>query len=95
MMTPARAVHTAEGHSIGRRIGPGAAAAAIYACLVLIMWGAYNPHSGMSYETMFPYMSETGSAWKGFFYMDPLRIHTSTFYHLSYLIGEVLRVRGS
>jgi hypothetical protein len=75
--------------------GPGAAAAAIYACLVLIMWGAYNPHSGMSYETGFSYMSETGSALGGFFYVDSIRVHTNTFYHLSYLIAEAVGIRGS
>jgi hypothetical protein len=86
---------TTEHPSAGVRFAPAARAAAVYACLVLIMWGAYNPHSGMSYETGFSYTSETGSAWSGFFYSDPVRIHTNTFYHLSYLIGEALGIRGS
>lgn len=68
----------------------------VYAFLVLIMWGAYNPHSGMPYETVFPYMSETESAWRGFSYLaDPLRIYTNTFYHLSYLLSEAFAIPGS
>ncbi len=60
------------------------------------MWGAFNPHSGMPYETGFPYNSETGSVLGGFIYGgDLLRINTSTFYHLSYLIGEALGIGGS
>src|SRR6476646_10120175 len=67
-----------------------------YALLVLIMWGAFNPHSGLPYETGFPYASETTSRLDGFLYRaDPLRIHASTFYHLSYLLGEALGIGGS
>jgi hypothetical protein len=67
-----------------------------YAVLILIMWGAFNPHSGLPYETAFPYTSETSSAWRGFFYYaDSSRIHTSTFYHLSYLLSEALGIKGS
>lgn len=67
-----------------------------YAALVLLMWGAFNVHGGLPYETSFPYMSETRSLLAGFLYpADPLRIHTNTFYHVSYLIGEAFRVGGS
>jgi hypothetical protein len=67
-----------------------------YAVLVLIMWGPFNLYSGFPYETSFPYMSETSSILRGFLYTaDPLRIHTNTFYHLSYLISIVLGVQGS
>ena len=67
-----------------------------YAVLILIMWGAFNLYSGFPYETSFAYTSETTSALHGFLYVaDPLRIHTSTFYHLSYLISEALGVQGS
>src|ERR1035437_1460235 len=46
-----------------------------YAVLVLIMWGAFNPHGGFPYENSFPYMSETRSALKGFLFPgDALRI---------------------
>jgi len=41
-------------------------------------------------------LSETGSRLGGFLYtFDPLRIHTSTFYHLSYLLAEGFGVGGS
>jgi hypothetical protein len=73
-----------------------ALAGSAYAVLVLIMWGAFNPHSGFPYETGFPWMSDTGSLLGGFLYRaDPLRIHTNTFYHLSYVIGEALGIGGS
>jgi len=71
-------------------------AALAYLALVLVMWGPFGPSSGMPYETSFPYHSEVSSAWDGFLYRaDPLRIHTNTFYHLSYLIGEALGIGGS
>jgi len=76
---------------------PLALAGSAYTALVLIMWGAFNPASGLGYETAFPYMSESGPFWwSGFLYTaDPLRIHTNTFYHLSYLFSVVLGIRGS
>jgi hypothetical protein len=76
--------------------GVTAVAAITFACLVGIMWGAYNPHCGMPQETGFPYFSETTPALRGFLYAaDPMRIHTNTFYHLSYLLGEAFGIRGS
>lgn len=67
-----------------------------YAVLIFIMWGAFNLPSGMPYETGFPYTSETGPILDGFLYRaDPLRIHTNTFYHLSYLLGEIFGIGGS
>ena len=67
-----------------------------YAAMILIMWGAFNPYSGLPYETGFPYGSENTTWQEGFLYRpDPLRIHTNTFYQLSYLIGEALGVGGS
>jgi len=74
-----------------------ALAGGAYAALVLLMWGVFNAASGLGYETAFPYMSESGpSWWSGFLYTaDPLRIHTNTFYHLSYLFSVVLGIRGS
>jgi len=70
--------------------------ATIFAALVLLMWAPYTALSGMPSETAFPYMSETSSALAGFLYRaDPLRIHTNTFYHLSYLLAEALGIGGS
>jgi hypothetical protein len=71
-------------------------AALVFAGLVGIMWGAFNPRCGMPQETGFPYFSETSSAIRGFLYSDdPMRIHTNTFYQLSYLLGEAFGIRGS
>src|SRR4051794_11621978 len=70
--------------------------AAVYAVLVLVMWAPYTLFSGLPYETFFPLMSETNNWWRGFLYScDPLRIHTNTFYHASYLLARVLGMQGS
>ena len=71
-------------------------AAAVYAALIGIIWGTYGLYSGMGYETAFPYQSSTSTWWRGFLYVsDLLRIFTSVFYHLAYLIGRVLGIDGS
>ena len=68
----------------------------VYGIIVAIMWARSGFHSGMGYETGFPYSSMTNTWWDGFgFPSDPLRSHTSTFYHLSYLIAKLLRIDGS
>src|SRR5262249_19079228 len=64
--------------------------------LVLLMWLPYTMRSGFNSETAFPYMSETSSFWGGFLYrVDPLRIFTNFFYHIAYILSEVMGVRGS
>ena len=70
-------------------------AAGVIAILVVCMWAPYTLLSGMPYETTFPLTSETSSTWDGFFYADPLRRHTNTFYHLAYLIGRLCGIEGS
>jgi len=70
-------------------------AAVAYALLVLAMWGTFSFSSGMPGETGFAFQSQTQSVWQGFWYVDPLRPHTNTFYHVSYLLGEILGVTGS
>jgi hypothetical protein len=45
-------------------------------------------------ETVFPVLSETGSRLGVSHMFDPLRIHTSIFYHL-YLLAEAFGVGGS
>src|SRR5262249_55906151 len=70
-------------------------AAAVYGLLVVIMWGAFNVHSGLPYETTFVHASETRSPLKAFLYDDPLRLHSRTFYQLAYLLGEALGIGGS
>ena len=68
----------------------------VYGALVLVMWTPFSLYSGLTFETAFPLMSETSSVLGGFLYVgDPLRLHTNTFYHLSYLLSEALGVRGS
>ena len=71
------------------------AAAFTYAALVLVMWLPFNPCGGMPYESHFLFNSEV-SPIKGFLFpSDPMRPHTSTFYHISFLLGEALRIGGS
>jgi hypothetical protein len=63
--------------------------AGVYGLVVLAMWGPFALHSGMSYETGWVVTSET-SPWAGFFFFgDATRPHLLTFFHISYLIGEV------
>jgi hypothetical protein len=69
--------------------------AGLFAVLVLLLWAPFGPRNGMPYETSFAFMSQTSSAWDGFFYSDPLRVYTSVFYHLSYLLSKVLGIKGS
>lgn len=70
--------------------------ATIYTIVILALWASYNIGSGLPYETTFPYYSENTSWWKGFIFpSDPLRPNTSTFYHLSFLLGELTGVPGS
>jgi hypothetical protein len=71
--------------------------ASSYGLLVLMMWAPHTMFAGFPYETAFPYMSESGpSLLSGFLYSaDPLRIHTNTFYHLGYLLGEAVGAGGS
>ena len=74
----------------------GIATAVTFACMVGIMWGAYGPRTGLPFETAFPYTSETTTALQGFLYKsDPMRLHTSTFYHTAYLLSEAIGIRGS
>ena len=66
-------------------------AASAYIVIILLVWGMFAFSSGLPYETAFTYVSETSSSLKGFFYeADPTRPNTSTFYHVSYLLGELL-----
>lgn len=103
MITSSKGVH-AEKASYLESVASGrmstgrivAVAAAVYALLVVLMWAPFTAFSGLPFETAFPYMSETRSAVDGFFYTaDPLRVHTNTFYHLSYLLGEAVGAGGS
>jgi hypothetical protein len=67
-----------------------------YAALVLLMWAPHTLFSGFNYETQFAYRSEARRWFEGFIFEgDPMRIHTSTFYHLSHLLGDLAGVGGS
>ena len=90
---PAEPARTAD--SSLARLDLRIVAAAAYTLLVIAMWGSFAFSSGMPGETGFAFQSQTQSVWQGFWYVDSLRPHTNTFYHLSYLLGEVLGVTGS
>jgi hypothetical protein len=71
-------------------------ASCTYFIFIFILWLPFGPHQGMGYETTLVYFSETSSVLDGFIYHgDPLKPHTSTFYHISYLLGKVLGMEGS
>jgi hypothetical protein len=66
-----------------------------YAIFVLAMWAPFGPFNGMSYETNFALQSQSSSIVGGFFFADPLRVHTNFFYQLSYLLSKFLGISGS
>ena len=59
------------------------------------LWAYEGLYAGFYSETGLIYPSETQDWWQAFFYVDPQRKFTSTFYHLSYLIADALGIRGS
>jgi len=70
--------------------------ATFYLAIVLILWTPFNLHSGMPFETGFVYTSEISTWWNGFLFgADLSRMHTSTFFQLGYLLGELTGVHGS
>ena len=70
--------------------------AASYLAIVLALWLPFNPRSGMPYETGFAYTSEISTWWNGFLHgADYLRIYTSIFYQVAYLMGELSGFGGS
>jgi hypothetical protein len=71
-------------------------AGAAYGLIIAFVWGIFAFSSGMPYETAFPYMSETSRGGHGFLYeADPLRIYMNVFYHVSYVLGDLLGATGS
>jgi hypothetical protein len=85
----------APGPVLGASLRPAAVAALAYAALVLVMWLPFNPCGGMPYESHFLFNSEVWPIKGILFPSDPMRPHTSTFYHVAFLLGEVLRIGGS
>lgn len=71
-------------------------AASFYLAIVLALWLPFNPYSGLPYETGFVYTSEISTWWNGFLHgADHLRIFTSLFYQVAYLMGELSGFAGS
>jgi len=71
-------------------------AATFYLGIVLALWAPFNLFSGMPYETGFVYTSEVSTWWNGFLFgADWSRIHTSTFFQVPYLVGELTGFAGS
>jgi hypothetical protein len=69
---------------------PPVIAAAAYFAIVIALWLPFNLHSGFPYETGFTYTSEISTWWNGFLHAaDWMRIYTSFFYQIGYLIGEL------
>ena len=67
-----------------------------FLAMVVTLWFPFNLHSGMPYETGFVYTSEISTWWNGFvFGADLLRMHTSTFFQVPYLLGKLFGVTGS
>jgi hypothetical protein len=59
------------------------------------LWWPFATSTGMSWDTTLVYASETSSFWDGFRYeFDPLRIYTSFFYQVGYLISDFSGLDG-
>jgi hypothetical protein len=62
-----------------------------YFALVMVMQGSFLWSSGMGYENVWPWLSESRGAIGGFVYpADPMRPYLTVFYHVSYLVGKLL-----
>ena len=80
----------------GRSQRAGWIAATFYIAIVLALWTPFNLYSGMPYETGFVYTSEISTWWNGFLFgADWSRIHTSTFFQVPYLLGQLTGFPGS
>ncbi|HLK18713.1 MAG TPA: hypothetical protein VKT81_07145 [Bryobacteraceae bacterium] len=78
----------------GARIG--ALVALAYLAIVLALWLPFNLRGGLPYETGFVYTSEISTWWNGFLNgADHLRIYTSIFYQVAYLMGQLSGFAGS
>lgn len=67
-----------------------------YLAIVLALWLPFNLHGGLPYETGFVYTSEISTWWNGFLNgADFLRIYTSIFYQVAYLMGQLSGFAGS
>ena len=74
----------------------GLIVALAYLAIVLALWLPFNLHSGLPYETGFVYTSEISTWWNGFLNgADYLRIYTSIFYQVAYLMGQLSGFAGS
>jgi hypothetical protein len=67
-----------------------------YLAIVLTLWFPFSPRSGLPYETGYVYTSEISTWWNGFVNgADHLRIYTTLFYQVAYLMGELSGLAGS
>jgi hypothetical protein len=68
----------------------------VFLAMVFTLWLPFNLRGGMPYETGFVYTSEISTWWNGFLFgADLLRMHTSTFFQVPYLLGKLFGVAGS
>jgi len=66
-----------------------------YLAFAACFWATSSLHTGMSGELGFPVSSDEQNWWEAFFYIDPLRVYTSLFYQIGYLLSQALGIPGS
>jgi hypothetical protein len=67
-----------------------------YALLVALIFCPFTLGSGMSHETLLPWLSETRGALHGLWYPhDSMRVGMTLFFHLGWLLGEASGAGGS
>lgn len=83
---------TATAEPSGSAFRLDAATLIVFAVLVVCLWAWYALRSGMGYETVFPFESESG---RGRHFVDLMRRFAAFFYHLAYTLGSWLGHAGS
>src|SRR6202007_3071544 len=105
-----RPVHAApyrgagSGCNLGRQVTPRWSAATGspdtivvgFACLLIVggLCSLFGIHNGFDTETRAIYLSDLRPGLEGFLFPDPARKFAALFYHLSYVLGSTLGVRG-
>lgn len=90
-----RQQETQEGVDLQSSFAP-LVAGVTYLLMLLAVWGIFATTSGMGWETFFTVTSEASPGWRRFLYEpDPMRIQNATFFHLPYVLGQLVGLKGS
>ena len=62
---------------------------------VTVLHNPINQGYGGNQKIGYPYLSDEQSWWEAFFYIEPIRVYTSLFYHVGYLLSQAIGMPGS